>query len=493
MNTLFTLSNLGFVGVWWLLGEWAIRILALYFVPKNRKPSSAMAWLLLIFFFPELGLIVFLILGNPKLPRVRRNMQKTLNKIISATIHDLKNKQKNKDLLSSEVSPKYTQIAKLAKSLSRMPVFEGNKVEVLSEYDKIFESIVDDLNKAKNFINLEYFILVLDESTEPIFDALKNAVDRGVIVRVLYDSFSTKKFKSYKKMIKRLKIDGVIAQEILPLRLPGRGYVRPDLRNHRKLVVIDGIIGYSGSQNIVQRNYHRKDNIYYDEFVVRICGPAVLQLGAIFLTDWFSETGVLLDYGETEVMNSQIKSFGESKIQILPSGPGFEDENNLKLFTSLVYTATKKIVLVNPYFVPDISLLNAITSAAKRGVDVILINSEAIDQWMVAHAQRSFYETLLRAGVKIYCYKAPILLHSKFITIDGELATVGSSNLDIRSFELDLELTVICYDKEVVKKFIEIEKQYLELSKEITLASWRKRSRSKIFLDNIARLTSSLQ
>jgi cardiolipin synthase len=132
-----------------------------------------------------------------------------------------------------------------------------------------------------------------------------------------------------KKMIERLKNDGVVAQEILPLRFPGRGYVRPDLRNHRKLVVIDGVTGYTGSQNIVQRNYHRRDNIYYDEVVARICGPAVLQLSAIFLTDWFSETGNLLDYNSANIMNTELQSYGDTKIQILPSGPGYEDENNL--------------------------------------------------------------------------------------------------------------------------------------------------------------------
>ena len=487
------LLNLSFLGSFWLLLEWFIRIASIYFVPKNRKPSSAMAWLLLIFFFPEFGIILFLILGNPKLPKSRRNAQKTLNKIISSTVHELKSKQKDKKLLSADVGTKYLQVSKLALALSHLPVFGGNSIKVLSEYNDIFNSIVEDLDKAKNFIYLEYFILVLDDSTAPIFDALKRAVDRGVKVRVMYDSFSTKKFKSYKKMTERLKNDGVVAQEILPLRFPGRGYVRPDLRNHRKLIVIDGVAGYTGSQNIVQRNYHRRDNIYYDEVVARICGPAVLQLSAIFLTDWFSETGNLLDYNSADIMNAELQSYGDTKIQILPSGPGYEDENNLKLFTSIIYSATKKIVLVNPYFVPDVSFLHAITSAAKRGVEVILINSEAIDQWMVAHAQRSFYEDLLRAGVKIFNYRAPVLLHSKFIIIDDELVTVGSSNLDIRSFELDLELTLICYDPKAVKEFVKISRIYLEKSNQIHLESWTKKSRRSVFLNNIARLTSSLQ
>ena len=490
MHSVLSLSNLEFLGSWWLLGEWTIRLLSLYVVPKNRKPSSGMAWLLLIFFFPPFGFLLFLILGNPKLPKSRRNAQKTLNGIIERTIKELKSHHKANKLISS-VPNKFEQIAKLSESLSRLPPFGGNKIEIIDDYDSIIQSI--DIDNAKEFVHIEYFIIVMDESTEPIFRAIELAIKRGVVVKVLFDSFSTKKFNNYNPMVKRLKLAGATVTPMLPLKLPGMGYVRPDLRNHRKIVVIDGKIGYSGSQNLIQRNYHRKDDIYYDELVARIQGPAVLQLGAIFLTDWYSETGKLLDYSKYTKIEDTSKFPGISAVQILPSGPGYEDENNLKLFTSLIHSAKEKVILVNPYFVPDDSLLVAITSAAKRGVEIILINSEAEDQWLVAHAQRSFYELLLKSGVKIFTYNKPILLHSKFIVIDGEIATVGSSNLDIRSFELDLEITVIIYDNETSQILEKTALKYLNSSKEINLESWQKRSRGKILLDNIARLTASLQ
>ena len=492
MHSVLSLSNLEFLGSWWLLGEWTIRLLSLYVVPKNRKPSSGMAWLLLIFFFPPFGFLLFLILGNPKLPKSRRNAQKTLNGIIETTIKELKSHHKANKLISS-VPNKFEQIAILSESLSRLPPFGGNKIEIIDDYDSIIQSIATDIDNAKEFVHIEYFIIVMDESTEPIFRAIELAIKRGVIVKVLFDSFSTKKFNNYNPMVKRLKLAGATVTPMLPLKLPGMGYVRPDLRNHRKIVVIDGKIGYSGSQNLIQRNYHRKDDIYYDELVARIQGPAVLQLGAIFLTDWYSETGKLLDYSKYTKIEDTSKFPGISTVQILPSGPGYEDENNLKLFTSLIHSAKEKVILVNPYFVPDDSLLVAITSAAKRGVEIILINSEAEDQWLVAHAQRSFYELLLKSGVKIFTYNKPILLHSKFIVIDGEIATVGSSNLDIRSFELDLEITVIIYDNETSQILEKTALKYLNSSKEINLESWQKRSRGKILLDNIARLTASLQ
>lgn len=294
-------------------------------------------------------------------------------------------------------------------------------------------------------------------------------------------------------MLKRLAADGVEVQAMLPLKMPGKGYVRPDLRNHRKLVVVDGQIGYTGSQNLVRRNYHRKDDIYYDELVVRVQGPIALQLSAVFISDWYAETGELLDYKDFGTTPTEIKSFGTSLAQLLPSGSGYDDENNLKLFTSLLYAAKQRITITNPYFVPDDALTTAITSAAKRGVSVTLINSEAMDQWMVGHAQRSFYEALLTAGVNIYLYKAPVLLHSKFITVDDDIATVGSSNMDIRSFLLNMEVTLVSYDPAVVKQLHSVEADYLSRSKKVSIAQWHKRPRRQRLLDNIARLTAALQ
>lgn len=480
------------IGVVWIIVNWIIRITALFVVPRNRKPSSAMAWLLLIFLLPILGLLLFLIIGSPKLPAARREAQQTLDRFIKQALKSLQRNNGNSHLLSAAAPEKYQAIAKLSQALGHLPVFDGNKLEVLADYEGAIMRIARDVDGAKSFVHIEYFIIALDGTTEPLFDALERAVKRGVVIRVMYDALSTRGYPGKKEMLKRLESSGAYVQPMLPIKI-GRGYVRPDLRNHRKLVVVDGQIGYSGSQNLVQSNYHRKDEIYYDELVVRIQGPVVLQLAAVFLTDWYSETGELLDHRKYANLPKVVKSFGNSLAQILPSGPGYEDENNLKLFTALIHAAQKKIVIVNPYFVPDESLLTAITSASRRGVEVIMINSEVMDQWMVGHAQRSFYEVLLKAGVRIFLYEAPVLLHSKFITVDGDIATVGSSNLDIRSFELDLEVTLISYDSYVVKKLNKVVAAYLERSNELKLEEWSKRSRRSLLLDNLARLTSALQ
>lgn len=490
MPTLDAIDTAGFV---WLVVDWTIRVLALFVVPRNRKPSSGTAWLLFIFLFPTLGMLVFLILGSPKLPKSRRQAQKTLNGVIDKTLQQFRRNNDTKQLLRAKAPQKYASLAQLSKSLSHFPVFDGNKLQLLPEYEKVIDKLVADIDKAEHYVHVEYFIIILDATTMPVFDALARAVQRGVAVRVLYDSFSTKCFKQSKQTIAQLEADGVQTHPMLPFKFPGKGYVRPDLRNHRKLVVIDGHTGYTGSLNLIQRNYHRKDSIYYDELVVRAQGPVALQLAAVFITDWYSETGKLLDYKAVGTKQSTITSYGTTLAQVLPSGPGYQDENNLKLFTGLIHAAQRRIVITNPYFVPEDALTNAITSAARRGVEVVMINSEVMDQWMVGHAQRSFYEAMLEAGVKIYLYKAPTLLHSKFMTIDDEVATIGSSNLDIRSFSLNLEVTLISYDPKVAKALAKIEAAYLARSKSVSLKQWRKRPKRAALLDNIARLTSALQ
>lgn len=486
------LNIAGPVGTAWLVLDWLIRIVALFVVPRNRKPTAGMAWLLFIFFFPTLGFAIYLILGSPKLPASRRSAQKTLDKALQKVLAELK-RTDNQKLLSAKAPEEYQTLAMLSQSLSGLPVFGGNNVEILPEYDNVAPRMVQDIDEAERYVHVEFFILKLDEYTLPVFDAMARAVKRGVTVRVLYDTFATHHFSQWKTMLKRLKADGVHVQAMLPLRLPGKGYTRPDLRNHRKLLIVDGEVGYTGSLNLIRRDYHRKDDIYYDELVVRVEGPVALQMSAVFITDWHAETGEILNYHKAGSSLLKIQRRGNSLAQILPSGPGYDDENNLKLFTSLMHQAQETITIVNPYFVPDDALTNAITSAGRRGVTVTLINSEAMDQWMVGHAQRSFYDVFLAAGVRVYLYDAPILLHSKFMVIDGKIATIGSSNLDIRSFTLNMEVTLTCYDPSVAKKLQAVADDCLTRSHPIHLHTWRQRPRTQQLGENIARLTSALQ
>jgi cardiolipin synthase len=210
------------------------------------------------------------------------------------------------------------------------------------------------------------------------------------------------------------------------------------------------------------------------------------------LSDWFNETDDFLPQHEV-ARPTRARTTQNLDCQLVPSGPGFATENNLRLFLSLLYSAQKKIIITSPYFVPDESLLYAVTAACQRGVRVELFVSEIGDQALVFHAQRSYYEALLEAGVIIWLYKKPTILHSKHMSIDDEVAVIGSSNMDMRSFSLNLEITMMVRGKSFVAQMREVEASYRADSRELTMEEWRKQPFFATVLDGLARLTSALQ
>jgi cardiolipin synthase A/B len=472
---------------------WCIPFVMLFFLPANRKPSSATAWLMLSFMLPYVGLAIFLLIGSPRLSRRRRAQQHTMNDLIRETVSNAMTRPELTALLDPAISPRYEEFVRLNTNLGYLPAFTGNSVELLPNCDTTIQRIAQEIDHAQRFVHVEYFSLNRDKETECVFAAMERAQSRGVKVRVLLDHLGSRSYPGFKQTRESLSAAGIENHLMLPLHFFGAQYTRPDLRNHRKILVIDGQIGFTGSQNMIRRNYFRKDALYYDELVARVSGPVVAQLEAAFVTDWYSETGVLLTPKAAPETAIELKASGDMLCQVLPSGSGFENENNLKLFTALIYAARQKLVITNPYFVPDDALMTAITSAVQRGVDVTLINSEVSDQFLVSHAERSYYEGLLTAGVKVYQYNAPILLHSKHISIDDDIAVIGSSNLDIRSFQLNLEVTLVCYDPQVVADLRQVEACYLLKSKAVNLDKWVSRPvREKLF-ENISRLTAALQ
>jgi len=251
-----------------------------------------------------------------------------------------------------------------------------------------------------------------------------------------------------------------------------------------------------GSQNIIDRSYNKRSNrrrgLKWKELVARVEGPIVAGLDAIFATDWYLETGE----EPARDLSDGLEQPGEAQdldCQVVPSGPGFSSENNLKLFLALLYAAKEKIIITSPYFVPDESMLYAISGATQRGIHVELFVSEIGDQALVYHAQRSYYEALLRTGVKIYLYKAPYILHSKHFTIDDDVAVIGSSNMDIRSFELNMEVSMLVRGASFVREMRAVEDGYRHDSRELTLEEWMQQPLRSTVLDNLARLTSALQ
>ena len=327
----------------------------------------------------------------------------------------------------------------LNQNLTAMPLVGGNAAELIDDYAGSLAAMAAEVDTATSFVHVEFYILSMDDATAGFFDALERAAARGVTVRVLLDHWASSHCRDYKATIARLTSMGAQWHLMLPVQpLHGR-YQRLDLRNHRKLLVVDGRVGFVGSQNVIDRSYNKKKNmsrgLKWQELMCRIEGPVVASIDLVFATDWYMESGEHLAAAVPRVCRRP--SPGDLACQVVPSGPGFPVENNLQLFLSLLYCARDRIIITSPYFVPDDSMLRGLLAATARGVHVELFVSEIGDQGLVWHAQRSYYQALLDAGVQIFCYPAPYILHAKHFSIDDELALIGSSNMDMRSFGLN--------------------------------------------------------
>ena len=490
-NWIAIFGALAYLGVF----SYLIGVVALFTIPANRKPGEATAWLLLIFAAPILGVLLFLLLGNSRLSKWRRDQQQHMNERIKEFAEEAGQTPALAPIVDPPLPSRFEPHVNLIAQLTGMPVMAGNTVEFLPDYVGAIDQIVRDIDAAKRFVHLEYFMFADDKIGSRVIEALVRAQQRGVVCRVLIDHLSNLLLRG--PVLKKLGAAGIPVRQMLPADPFSNQWNRIDLRNHRKIVVVDGLVGFTGSQNLIEDTYHKRSNIrkgvHYVELVVRVTGPVVREFNAAFITDWYSETQELLDERIAPEMPVRIPVTGDVPCQVLPSGPGFEHNNNLMLFVALLHAARRRVTIVNPYVVPEETLLLALTSAAQRGVEVTLIVSERGDQFLVYHAQGSYYEELLKAGVKIHRYRAPLILHAKSMSVDDDIAVIGSSNMDIRSFELNLEITLVCYSAQVVADLRKLEEAYLHRSRRLELEAWQARPLHTKLFDNLARLTSSLQ
>lgn len=473
-----------------------LRITALFVVPRNRRPTSGMAWLMAIFWLPIPGFLLFLVIGSNRLPKKRTEKQETINGLVTGIAEREGNR-----LVSdpADLPPSLVPAVRLGTTLGAQPMLTGNSAVMSIDYEQSLIDIAEAIDEADSFVHIEFYIFVLDDTTRVLFDAMRRAIERGVEVRVLLDHVASVRNMYGKET--RAELDDMGAQwaYMLPVR-PWRGeYQRPDLRNHRKLAIIDGKVGFMGSLNIVDASYNLAKNVrrglLWRDLMVRLEGPVVLGLEAVFQGDWYIETDEYLEHLsplETFV-DGETKKPGTLDCQIVPSGPGYAGENNLQVFVALLYTAQRRISITSPYFVPDGSIMNALRAATARGVEVELFVSEIGDQPLVYHAQRSYYEELLTAGVRIFMYKPPYILHAKHFTIDSEVAVVGSSNMDQRSFGLNMEVSMVVHGVDFVRDLDEVTDYYRANSRELVEEEWSQQPIRSQLLDNLARLTSALQ
>jgi cardiolipin synthase len=464
-----------------IASEWVIRLGMLFYVPQRRSPAAARAWLLLIFFFPWPGVILYSLIGRPYLPKRRLERQARATRLIRELRERfVQSAHLTRPQLDQTLAPAVT----LAERLGDFGILGSNKIELLTDYDESIQRLIDDIDSAQHHVHLLYYIFADDATGRRVVDALLRAAGRGVRCRLLLDALGAR--SALRRLAPRLRAANIEVHAVLRYRIWNRNRGRRDLRNHRKIGVIDGRIGYAGSQNLINADFKR--GLVYEELVVRVTGPIVGQLQAVWLVDRYLETDIGI---ADEELFPEPSVAGTSPAQALPSGPGYRRANVQRLLVELVHVARRRVVITTPYFVPDEPLVQALQTAALRGVEVVLILPEARDQVLVCLAQRSYYEELLEAGVRIYHYQ-PRFLHAKHVTIDDDVAIVGSSNIDIRSFQLNSEISVLIYDREVVAQLARIQDGHLAHSRELSYEEWLRRPLLEKVAQNTARLVDSV-
>ncbi len=477
----------------WIVIEYIVKVIAIGVVPENRRPSSSSAWLLLILFLPIIGIPAFLLLGSPYINQRRARIQAEANELMHEGADALP------DVPPSLVAaPDFVSVAQLGRALTALPMVTGDSHGVLTDYEASIARMAELVDEAEDYVHVEIYIMAWDSTTDVFFRALERASARGVEVRVLFDHIGSRKYPGFHKLGRRLNAAGIEWHLMLPF-IPWRGKARRiDLRNHRKLLVIDGKRAMMGSQNMIDSSYLNRKNSQigrnWHDIMVELSGPIVAGIEAAFSTDWYSESGQALGIRPYERDGNEPEVGGAtSAMQLVPSGPGFTTSPNLKVFTSMMYLAQTRLAIVSPYFVPDESLLAAVETAARRGVEVELYVSEQADQYMVDRAQSSYYRSLLEAGVRIFLYPKPAVLHTKCFIVDDIYAVMGSSNMDMRSFGLNYEISLLTTGGDLVDDIIEVVADYQDVSRELTLEEWEKRPWPRRYMESVMRLTSALQ
>lgn len=470
---------------WWTyeITGWAIRLsLGPYVIWRQRAPTVAIAWLALILTIPWLGLILYFLFGEPRLGygRARRH---------AAEVHARVAARRPAIRDAYAVRPGFDErqrvMCHLAENLGGMPILGKNHVELLAATGDYLERLVRDIDAAQRHVHLVFFIYEDDEAGKRVGEALVRAVKRGVKCRLLADAAGSWWF--FDGLGRTLADAGVQVLAALPVGPLRRKLSRVDLRNHRKLVVIDGRIAYTGSHNILREEFDAKIGAWHD-LSARIAGPTVGQLQAVFLEDWNFETGEKLD---DPSLFPDPEEAGNSPIQVTPTGPGEPNAIMRDIVIEALHLARRKVVITTPYFIPDESLVTAIRLALIRGVEVDLVLPNRSDKRVCDAVARFFCAELAPLGLRVHFHQQG-LLHAKVMTVDEGFAMLGSANFDVRSFFLNYELNLLLYDDQATAQVRFAQQRYISESIEIAPKYWEVQPWTRTFAQRCAKLLGAL-
>lgn len=473
-----------------LIADWLLRIgLSLRVILRRLPVGVSLAWLTVILVFPYGGAFFYLLFGELRLGRQRERRAAAIRQARrpqQAALH-------GQDAIDwSQRGVECEPLARLAAALLGNPPLAGNSLSLLENAAATFRALIDDVERAQRSVYLEFYIWEGGGLADELADALLRAARRGVECRVLLDAVGSRPFLR-SRQIERLRDAGIEIRAALQAGVIRMLFVRFDLRLHRKIAVIDGRVGYAGSMNLVDPRFF-KQTAGVGEWVdamARLEGPAVHALGLVIEEDWELETGKKLVCKSVDEPAATPALPRSAAVQVLPSGPADHGQAIEDLVLATIYAARREVVLTTPYFVPDELLLTALASAAWRGVDVVLIVPAQVDSKLVRLASAAQRGDLALAGVRINEYRGG-LLHTKSVTVDGELSLFGSLNLDPRSQHLNFEITLAVYDRLFTAELRRLQCSYLERCLPFDLPAWQQRSLPMRLAQDVGRLVSPL-
>ena len=509
-------------------------VMTLRVVSVQRNIGVSIAWVAVLYTLPVFGFIAYILLGEPMIGRRYRERVDQA----SILMNDMARREhlifdKGQDLLPAN----YRGVSQIGTRWTGFGVFPNHQMQLLTDPASIFQRLIEDIHAAQRIVLMEFYIVYPKGQVLEVIEALSVAAQRGVECHILADSVGSFSFIN-SSVHRKLEKAGVYVHQSLPVGLFKTLFKRSDLRNHRKMVVIDEHIGYIGSFNLVDPRFFKQNkNVgQWIDVALRTTSQHSISINTamakVVVTDIGAESNDNLaelhqrvnnytrklyvmhptindlnsrvkvladtiddheqpDIGATSIVVPKMPVVDKVLAQLIPSAPQLTAHVIYNTLVSVIHRANKRIRITTPYFVPDESLSGALTIAAKRGVEVTIIVPEKVDSFLVQHASQAYYQELLDAGVTIALFRGG-LLHAKTVVIDDDYCLFGTVNIDMRSFYLNMEVSLAIYTPEMVAQVADCQKVYLENCRILDSDEWQQRHGSKRLFDNVVRLFSPL-
>ena len=462
----------------------AIIIFVIIFL-ENRHPSQTLTWLVVFSAFPLIGFFFYFLFGRNYYKEKKYRKKYFLDKKAFLEMEEERNKDEEK--MPREIGGQQ-KLLQLAQRIGNSPISYETETTVLTNGEETFSEMLLQLKRAKHHIHMEYYIIRDDSISNEIKRILIERAQSGVKVRFLIDAVGS--WTLPKKYLRELKVHGIEVAIFGPVKLPFLNS-KLNFRNHRKVVIIDNDIGFVGGLNIGDEYLGRVESFgFWRDTHLLVKGEAVRSLQLIFLQDWYYSTDTsFLSADYMKAPRKEITSSGG--VQMIAGGPDNEFSVIKNIFFSMITSAKKSVWIASPYFIPDEDIFQAIKVAALSGIDVRLLVPQKPDKWFVWHASRSYFPDLLEVGVKIYQYERGFM-HSKIVIVDNELASIGTANMDLRSFHLNFEVNAFLYKTESIHKLVKDYMEDLEYSNLLSIEKFNKRHFGNRVLESTCRLLSPM-